>query len=225
MKRAFAIRKAIVHTYERRDPRSGGTVTVPEHEQHRAIVEEAGGRYHDTQPHPTRGHTVVWFTEPKHGSTTFMPASELTVEKVRAHLANMRAKFEKSRALHQQFTLRGLPISVENRMGSIRSWYDPMKDEHGHTRMRNRYGYIRGTVGADGDAIDCFIGLHLEAPMVYVVKQVNPQTGKYDEDKVMIGFASEDEAKRAYLWHYDDPRFFGSIKAVPFEEFKERIKR
>lgn len=45
-------------------------------------------------------------------------------------------------------------------------------------------------------------------------------TGKYDEDKVMLGFNSEQEAKQAYLKQYDRPGFFGNIDIVDFDVFK-----
>jgi hypothetical protein len=49
------------------------------------------------------------------------------------------------------------------------------------------------------------------------------QWTKFDEQKVMIGFNSAKDAKEAYLKHYNDPRFFGSMKAMPMAEFKEKV--
>jgi hypothetical protein len=46
----------------------------------------------------------------------------------------------------------------------------------------------------------------------------------YDEDKAMLGFASEDEARAAYLQHYDDPRFLGPITAMPVDEFVAKVR-
>jgi hypothetical protein len=39
----------------------------------------------------------------------------------------------------------------------------------------------------------------------------------------MLGFASAERAKAAYLTHYDNPKFFGSMKTMPFDEFKGKV--
>ena len=41
--------------------------------------------------------------------------------------------------------------------------------------------------------------------------------------KCMLGFASMSEAKTAYLAHYNDKRFLGSIAAMPMEKFKDKV--
>lgn len=115
---------------------------------------------------------------------------------------------------------RGLTIRIENPAGSVRrgSW--------GETRMKYDYGYISGSKGVDGDEVDVYIGPHAEsADMVYVVHQRKyGDWQKYDEDKAMIGFMSENEAKAAYLAHYDDDRFLGPVTTMPVEEFIEKTK-
>lgn len=127
--------------------------------------------------------------------------------------------------LQGRIDFQGLPISIENRKGSVRKWYDPMKDEHGETKMKYAYGYIRATKGNDGDSIDCYIGPNKESRKVFVVHQNNPKTGKYDEDKVMLGFDSAVQAKKAYLVHYDDPKFLGSIEEMSFDDFQNKVTR
>lgn len=130
----------------------------------------------------------------------------------------------KSRSLHGRLEFQGLQISVENRRGSIRQWYDPHNGENGTTRMKHPYGYIRLTEGSDGDHVDCYVGPHKDARFAYIVHQMKaPEFKTYDEDKVMLGFASQKEAKKAYLAHYNDPRFLGSITKMPMEEFKEKV--
>jgi hypothetical protein len=47
-------------------------------------------------------------------------------------------------------------------------------------------------------------------------------TGNYDEDKAMLGFDSEAEARAAYLKQYDRPGFLGSVDAMEIETFKEK---
>ena len=123
--------------------------------------------------------------------------------------------------LQDRYRFAGFNISVENKKGSTRSGVD--NDGHKwHCKMYFDYGYIRGTVGVDKDHLDVYIGGHEDAENVYIVHQNNPATGKYDEDKVMLGFASLNEARRAYLKQYDRPGFLGSIDTMPLEEFREK---
>lgn len=116
----------------------------------------------------------------------------------------------------------GLDISIENRKGSVRRG----TDEDGHeweTKMKNPYGYIRGTIGVDGDHLDCFLGDNEDAKYVYVIHQKDPVTNKYDEDKCMLGFNTLEDAKKAYLAHYDRPGFIQSISTIPIDTFKEKV--
>jgi len=130
----------------------------------------------------------------------------------------------KARPLHGRLDFRGLPVSVENWKHSARAWKDPHNNTEGMTRMRYSYGYIRGTLGTDGDQLDVYIGPDWDAPMVYIVHQMAPPDfTSYDEDKCMLAFSSADAAREAYLKQYDDPRFFGSMTEMPFDEFKEKI--
>ena len=119
---------------------------------------------------------------------------------------------------------QGLPISIENKKGSIRRWYDPHEKRNGVTPMHFDYGYIRRTEGMDGDHVDVYIGPHPESTIAFVVHQMKgPDFFEFDEDKVMLGFSSADEARLAYLKQYDKPGFFGGITAIPMDQFKEKL--
>jgi hypothetical protein len=134
--------------------------------------------------------------------------------------------FKLSRAyrLSRRMEFRGLKISVETDKGELRHWYDPHNKEKGSTKMRYPYGYIRRTEGLDGDHVDVYVGPNENAENVYVVHQQKaPNFNKYDEDKCMLGFDSADAAKKAYLAHYNDDRFFGSMTVMPFEQFKTKV--
>jgi len=140
----------------------------------------------------------------------------------------MRRFYVLTKAAHKlqgKLDFQGLPISIENRKGSVRHWYDPLKDEHGETKMNYAYGYIRATKGNDGDSIDCYIGPNKDSTEVFVVHQNNPKTGKFDEDKCMLGFDSAEAAKTAYLGQYNDPKFFGSITEYDIEDFQDKVTR
>ena len=115
---------------------------------------------------------------------------------------------------------QGMDISIENRAGSTRSGVDADGHEW-HTKMLYPYGYIRGTVGVDKDHVDAYLGPDRGSKLVYVIHQINPDNGRFDEDKVMLGFSSAKEAKKAYLIHYDRPDFFGSMERFTVDEFKK----
>lgn len=124
----------------------------------------------------------------------------------------------------RRIRFQGLPITIENPRGSIRSGRSRAGKEWSIT-MAHDYGYIRGTEGADGDHYDCYLGPADDASHAYIVTTMAPPTfTRADEQKAMLGFRSEEEAKAAYLAHYDDPRFFGGIRAMPMEEFKAKVR-
>lgn len=113
----------------------------------------------------------------------------------------------------------GIEIAIENPVGSVR------KGNGWKTTMKNAYGYVCRSEAVDGDEVDVYLGSNMEAPIVYVVHQCKYNDwDKYDEDKCMIGFDSEDEAKAAYLKHYDDKRFLGPVTAVPVDAFVKKVK-
>lgn len=117
----------------------------------------------------------------------------------------------------------GIDITIENPKGSVRSGKDANGKEWSVT-MNNTYGYIRGARGVDGDHIDIFLSDNPESGNVYVIDQVDQQTGMYDESKVMYGFNSIDEAKDAYLSNYEEGWKVGVISEVSKDEFKKWIE-
>lgn len=89
------------------------------------------------------------------------------------------------------------------------------------------YGYIRGTVGADGSQTDCFIGHHLKSPHVFVIDQHNLGGGGFDEHKCFIGFGSEKQAREAYKRAFSDGKGsarIGHIATMTVEKFKEWLR-
>jgi hypothetical protein len=131
-------------------------------------------------------------------------------------------KTAEAHKLQGHIDFQGLGIDVENRKGSVRKGVD----EDGtpwRTKMKHPYGYIEGTKGADGEEVDAYVGPVKDAPKAYVVHQHKADGTGFDEDKVMLGFGSKEEAEKAYLAHYDDPKFLGPISEVPVERLKELI--
>lgn len=117
--------------------------------------------------------------------------------------------------------LQGMDITIENPKNSVRSGVDENGKAWSNT-LQNHYGYFTRTTGKDGDQIDTFIGERPESNMVFVVDQNNPETGRFDESKVMLGFNSAEEAQAAYMSNYEaDWKGFGSITPVSIEDFKK----
>lgn len=115
---------------------------------------------------------------------------------------------------------QGLAIDVENKAGSNRSGTDETGEKWA-TYMHFHYGEIRGTEGTDGDKLDVYVGPNHDSSVVVVIHQCDPSTGKYDEDKVMLGFDSEQEAIGAYLKQYNRPGFYkdGEHTSMPIGQF------
>lgn len=118
----------------------------------------------------------------------------------------------------------GLTISVENPIGSERSGTAPDGREWRVT-MRAHYGYILGSTGSDTDHVDVFLSDNAEnARVVYVVDQIRPADGKFDEHKVLIGPVSESEARELYLAHYESGWLgLGAIVMLPMEVFRSWV--
>jgi hypothetical protein len=130
-------------------------------------------------------------------------------------------KLTKQRPLEDRLEFQGMKISIENGKGSTRSGVGKDGKPWSIT-MTYPYGYIRGTEGVDGDHVDCFIGPSKDAAFAYVIHTKEPSTGDYDEDKVMLGWDSAAEAKKAFLDNYTSPDFYQSMDVLPMDEFKEK---
>lgn len=125
-------------------------------------------------------------------------------------------------------TFGGYNFTVETPKGATRSG----KDEQGKpwsVTMHDTYGYILGKIGVDGDHIDMFINdaadLDTFDGNVYVVDQVNPETGEFDEHKVMYGFPDEAAATKAYLSNYSKGwKGLGKVTSVPKATFDKWLE-
>lgn len=116
----------------------------------------------------------------------------------------------------------GYDYTIENPKGSTRSGKDADGKEW-KVIMHDTYGYIRGKFGKDGDHLDMFINDKADLDNwngdVFVVDQVNPDSS-FDEHKVMYGYDSMDDAKKAYLANYSDGwQGLGNITGVSKDEF------
>lgn len=128
------------------------------------------------------------------------------------------AQLEAGNYRKKRIRFQGLPITIENPVGSVR------RGKGWAVTMRHAYGYIRGTLGVDGDHFDVLIGPDEAASTVYLITTMTPPAfSKVDEQKALLGFPSEAAARAAFLGMYDNPRFLGSLRPVPLERFKRDV--
>lgn len=121
----------------------------------------------------------------------------------------------------------GYAFTIETPQGAVRSGVDKVGKAWA-VRMPFTYGYILGREGKDGDNLDMFINdaadLDTWDGTVYIVDQVDPETGEFDEHKVMYGFASAEDAIRAYQKSYTPGwQGLGKISGVSKKQFDEWV--
>ncbi|MEM9543320.1 MAG: HAD-IIIA family hydrolase [Cyanobacteria bacterium P01_E01_bin.42] len=106
------------------------------------------------------------------------------------------------------FTWNGFRIGIEYNIGSER-FGRPMKIA---------YGYFVNHVGADGEALDVYIGPHLSSDRIFRIAQTkwdDPQ--QFDEYKYAICFDTIAQAERAYKRQMTS-RPFGGIEEVSLDD-------
>lgn len=124
----------------------------------------------------------------------------------------------------------GEVVSIESPKGSVRSGVTKDGTRWSVT-MPADYGYIRRTTGKDGDQVDVYMGPNARSPAlrefpVYIVDQVDADTGKFDEHKVLLGFNSREEALATYEAGFSDGRGIervGSIAEMDYADFREWV--
>lgn len=122
----------------------------------------------------------------------------------------------------------GLDVSIENPRHSTRG----KRNEDGSVRWANEqpahYGYIRGTIGADREQVDVFLGRRPDQlKKVWVIDQAklsrkgNP---KFDEHKVMLGYKSVKKALKDYRRAYGDRVMVGNVTELSLDALKSWLK-
>jgi|GEM_PF-7124421 len=123
-----------------------------------------------------------------------------------------------------QIEVQGLDIEIENPKGSERSGVNA-DGKKWSVKMKNHYGSLKRTEGADGDAIDVFTGNNLESDKVFVIDQIDQKDGTFDEHKVMMGFNNLKTAKLNYKRNYEDGWKTGPVTEMTIAEFKTWVKQ
>ncbi len=119
--------------------------------------------------------------------------------------------------------LHGLDISIENPRDSKRSGVD-RNGKRWISELSDHYGYIRGTESRDGEQVDVFLGPNPQRPdaPVFVIDQVNPDTGRFDEHKVVLGAKDRAEAETIYRRNYARGwQGLGTITELSIAGFKD----
>ena len=120
---------------------------------------------------------------------------------------------------------QGHDIAIETAKGQERTGVDS-DGETWRVQMPANYGYIKRTEGADGDHVDVYLG-PVETDQVFVVDQIDADTGKFDEHKVMMGFPDEAAALATYDAAFSDgkgPQRRQSVTPMSQQEFKTWLK-
>lgn len=94
----------------------------------------------------------------------------------------------------------GLTLRIENPEGSIREGTGE-DGQPWRNVMQAHYGGIAGTRGADGDAVDVFLGPAPESRIAWVINQ-SAADGSFDEHKVLAGFVDTRNALDAYRFSH-----------------------
>lgn len=126
----------------------------------------------------------------------------------------------------EHVSFQGVPVSIENKKGSMRSGTSK-NGRHWSVEMPYDYGYVKGTKGADGDHVDVCIGPNTDSDTVFVVDQKDANTGKFDEHKAMLGYRSLADAEKAYCLGFSDGKGhlrMGPIVRMTISEFKSWLK-
>ena len=108
----------------------------------------------------------------------------------------------------------GLDITIENPAGSQRNPDWPA--------MKDHYGYVKGTDGADGDEVDIFVKPGIPSDWtgsVFVIDQVDAD-GVFDEHKCMVGYDNEADATASYLSNFTPGWRLGTVTPMSLDEFK-----
>jgi inorganic pyrophosphatase len=130
-------------------------------------------------------------------------------------LENNIIKTAQERKIDKTTEYQGIPIHIEFPAGTVR------KGKNWSTLMKSHYGRVPGTIGNDGDAVDCYLSKEPRGDSIYVIKQLKDD-GKFDEEKFMIGYCCLEDAKDEYLKHIPKNKF-GAIATLSIDKFKERF--
>ncbi|MEO1390986.1 MAG: hypothetical protein AAFV85_26945 [Cyanobacteria bacterium J06634_6] len=95
--------------------------------------------------------------------------------------------------------------------------YLPFEKRHGRT-LPAGYGHFRKTKGADGMAVDVYVGTQLSSPKIFVVDQLID--GEFDEEKMIIGVDKIEDAIAIYTSAMPK-EMMGDVREINLEQLAE----
>ncbi len=141
-------------------------------------------------------------------------------------------KGDNARLAHVE--IQGIPITLETAKGAERRDLEHEPPQWVVPAMPAAYGRIKGTKGPDSkpgerkkEGVDVYVGDDVNAKFAYVVDQIDPATGKFDEPKTFVQFSSKPHAVATYHAAFNDgsgPSRIGAITQMTVPEFKEWLK-
>lgn len=153
-------------------------------------------------------------------------------KKLEEYKARQAAKGKTKKAndpIKKKLKVQGITIWLEWLKGEERTYYnhDPLKvNSKGKldykTKMKADYGYVPKRYDADGEDLDIYLGDNHESTKVFILKQIRPSDGSFDEHKIMLGYDNIEEAKKSYLAHMPK-KYLGSIRATNIAAFKKEF--
>lgn len=120
----------------------------------------------------------------------------------------------------------GFDLAIENAKGSKRSGIG-RDGRKWSCFLPAHYGYFKRSESADGDNVDVYLGDHRKSPKAFVIDQIDRETGKFDEHKVLIAFGSIGQAVGVYKRAFSDGKGgerIGAVTTLSLPQLKEWLK-
>ena len=124
--------------------------------------------------------------------------------------------------LHSRQHFEGLDISVEVPAGGYRRGKNKKTGDEWSHKIKDHYGYIKGTHSPDGEHLDCYLRKNPKKDaQVYVMHQLTVDGSRFDEDKVMLGYSNKQEAIRAFKeFTFKPTTMYGGCTEFSMEHFQ-----
>lgn len=172
------------------------------------------------------GFTAMDCQVPKRASGGRISARQIDRAADAAHRTPTEAQKQAGNYRKGHVRIHGIDIAIETPRGSHRSGVDS-DGKPWRVKMGAHYGYIKGTTGADGDHVDVYIGPHIRSPKAFVLDQHDADSGRFDEHKAFLGFASVAQVANIYGKSFSDGRAherFGPLTEMTIPQFKDWLR-
>jgi len=123
--------------------------------------------------------------------------------------------------------IHGLDITIETPRGGTRTGMDAEGRPWSNPDYPAHYGYLKAGRDTGDGKVDVFVGDEPASRLVYVIDQIDPKTGKFDEPKAMIGFEGRALAAEVYQTAFPDgsgEARMGAITPMTVAEFQAWLK-